>query len=52
MTDAECLVAVQKLKKGGFFCPKLFPDDQFVDYFERLTISASCILKPPPKQKP
>ncbi len=36
MTDAESLNVVRRLKRSGFYCPKVLVDDSFADYWARL----------------
>jgi len=36
MTDEQALDAVRRLRSGGLYCPKVFANDTFVQYFDRL----------------
>ena len=36
MTDGQALDAVRRLRSGGLYCPKVFANDTFAQYFERL----------------
>lgn len=36
LTDAQCLEAVVRLRRNGFYCPKVLPNDDFLDYLSRM----------------
>lgn len=36
LTDSQCLDVVVKLRRNGFYCPKVLPNDDFIDYLSRL----------------